>query len=220
MLALLVLLLAAHSVETQTRYDDDTDEYTTSGQVRLDVPFDTLARVAGDFVRYRDWALRDINGAGERDFITLLRDVRFRPRGDAGLGIFTLRFDVDLVWPVGSEDNLIHFRVAQAVPAPNGGVREMRVKLYGTNVMIDEFMVRLRALPDGAGSRVKFSSRVRFDGFFDTFLSMARYKRNVEWRIVKVIQNLKTHVERLGRCGRQSDQVMCVPAGRVQGAKP
>lgn len=191
----LVLLLGAAAISTRTLYDDHLDEYTTSGSVRLDVPFDTLTGVAGDFAHYRDWALKGINGGGERDFITLMRDVRFRPRGSDGLGIFSLTFDVDLVWPFGSTSNLIHFRVVRATPAPNGGVREMQVQLFGDNVMIDAFSLRLTAEPDGPGSRVRFSSRTRFDGFFDTFLSMARYKRNVEWRIVKVIGNLKAHVE-------------------------
>jgi hypothetical protein len=193
----LVLVLGATAIQTTTRYDDDRDEYITSGQIRLDVPFDTLTRVAGELSQYRHWALDGINGSGERDFITLLRDIRFRPRGVVGLGIFTLHFDVDLVWPFGSKNNLIHFKVAQYVHAPGGGAQELRVILYGENVMIDDFRVRLYARPDGAGSLVKFHSVTRFDSFFDTFLSMARYKRNVEWRIVKVIKNLKKHVESL-----------------------
>lgn len=203
----LVLILAAAQVQTDTRYDDDKDEYTTSGHIQLDVPFATLTRVAGDFARYRDWSLKGINGSGERDFITLLRDVHFRPRGSAGLGIFSLKFDVDLVWPFGSDGNLIHMRIAQAVPAPEGGVQELRVVLFGDNVMIDDFQVRLVARPDGAGSRVKFYSRTRFDGFFDTFLSMSRYKRNVEWRIVKVIKNLKAHVEALPKPTPQKSEL-------------
>ncbi len=191
----LVLLLGATAIHTKTLYDDERDEYTTFGSVRLDVPFDTLTRVAGDFAHYRDWSLKGINADGDRDFISLLRDVRFRPRGSEGLGIFSLKFDVDLVWPFGSANNLIHFKVVRATPAPGGGVREMRVKLFGDNVMIDDFSLRLIAEPNGPGSRVRFNSRTRFDGFFDTFLSMARYKKNVEWRIVKVIKNLKAHVE-------------------------
>ena len=58
-----------------------------------------------------------------------------------------------------------------------------------------DLVATLVAEPAGAGSVVRFRSRVRFDGFFDTFLSMSRYKRNVEWRIVKVIKNLKAYVE-------------------------
>jgi len=163
--------------------------------VALDVPYSTLTRVAGEYSKYRVWALEGINGNGERDFITLLRDVRFQFRPRSTVGFFVLRFDVDLVWPFGSQGNQIRFAVRGATPSEGGGVRDLHLGLLGENIMIDDFDVRLVAEPAGAGSVVRFRSRVRFDGFFDTFLSMSRYKRNVEWRIVKVIKNLKAYVE-------------------------
>ncbi len=99
------------------------------------------------------------------------------------------------MWPFGSTDNIVEFAVQEAVAADGGGIRELLVMLHGDNTVINEFQVRLVADGDASGSRVRLRSRVRFADFFDAFLTMARYRRNIEWRIVKVIQNLKRYVE-------------------------
>ena len=44
-------------------------------------------------------------------------------------------------------------------------------------------------------SRVDFVAKVKFNGLVDTFFSLARFRQNIEYRVVKVILNLQKHAE-------------------------
>ncbi len=190
---------AAKEVNARTVYDDDEDVFITSGWVGLEVPLPVLARVAGDFATYGDWSLRGINRkASGKKFITLLNAVRFLPGGAGGRGAFDVHFDIDLVWPFGSTDNIIRFGIKQARTLPGGGVDRLEVTLHGENTLLDDFHLVLEATGDDKVSIVRFRSRVKVDGFFDTFFTLDTYRRNVEYRIVKVIENLKHHLDQRG----------------------
>ncbi len=197
-LSLLIALPAfAAKVKTRTYYDDESEAYYTRGDVVLQVPMTDLARVAGALDAYRKWSLKGINGSkkDDRDFITQLRDVRHGGGGSKGLGVFDVHFDVDLVWPFGSKGNIVRFEITRLVQNPGGGIKSMHLGLYSKNIILKTFNLRLDADGDAKTSRVKFRSQVRFAGAIDTFFSLARYKKNIEWRIVKVIKNLKAHLE-------------------------
>ncbi len=196
--ALLATPAAAERVVTRTVYDDDREMFVTTGEVTLDVPFETVARVAGAFDRYRAWALVDINRRPSgKPFITQFHDVRYLPGGAGGRGAFDLVYDVDLVWPFGSEGDIIRFAVAEVrrVPGAPDAVQRLAVQLGGDSALIERFDLALWASGDAKGSVVRFKSETRFVGIVDTFFSMSVYRRNVEWRIGKVIQNLQAHVQ-------------------------
>ena len=193
--------VAAGDVETHTRYDEETSVYGTDGRVTLGVPIGDLARVAAGFSAYRTWALRGINGDDDnsRDFITLLRDVDYRNGGRQRVGVFEIEFDVDLIWPFGSEGNVIAFDLVEArhvAGSKTNGVDRIRVVLSTKSAVLETFSLTLEAKGKGEESEVRFTCRVKFVGLIDTFFSMKRYKKNIEWRIVKVVKNLKYHLER------------------------
>lgn len=188
--------VAADRVHTHTVYDDDTDTYITKGRVEIDVPFAQVVQVAGAFTRYRDWALRGINRRpGGKTFITQLHDVLYHPGGAKGRGVFDVVYDVDLVWPFDSEGEVIRFAVTEVVRPPSGGVQRLAVRLGGDSLLIERFSLVLWAIDRGDGSTVRFESRTRFVGLVDTFFTLSVYRRNIEWRIGKVIRNLRAHVE-------------------------
>lgn len=196
LLALPATAPAADGVTTATTYDDDDDAFVTRGQVILDVPFTTVTRVAAAYAAYRTWALRDINHKPDGDpFITKLHDVRYRPGAAAGRGAFDLVYDVDLVWPLGSEGDILRFAIKDARPTPDGGVDRLAVTLGGDSALIDAFDLVLEARPHPRGAIVDFNSRTRFVGIVDTFFPLSVYRKNIEWRIARVITNLKRHVE-------------------------
>lgn len=190
--------VAGERVVTRTVYDDDREMFVTTGEVALDVPFEVVTRVAGAFGGYRTWALADINKRPSgKPFITQFHDVRYLPGGAGGKGAFDLVYDVDLVWPFGSEGDVIRFAVSdvRAVPGVPGAVQRLAVVLGGESSLIDTFELALWASGDARSSVVRFKSETRFVGIVDTFFPMSVYRRNVEWRIGKVIQNLQAHVQ-------------------------
>ncbi len=180
----------ADEVKAHTWYDDDQDEFRTRGYVDLDLPLSTVTRVAAAFNDYRLWALHDINLKKNGDkFITLLRDVRFRPnRGK--MGTFAVVYDLDLVWPFGSEGDEIQFALRTRRAHPDGGVDRLVLGLGEESSLLNSFYLELEATGDAQRSRVSFYARVEILGFIDAFFSLGRYRRNIEYRIVKVVQNL------------------------------
>jgi len=189
---------AAEGVSTRTVYDDDREAFITSGKVELDVPFETVSRVAAAFGRYGHWSLRDINRKpGGKSFITQLHQLHYRPGGSAR-GAFDLVYDVDLVWPFGSEGDILRFAVREVKPAAgvSDGIERIAVELGGDSAIIEAFDLVLEASGDSERSVVRFRSETRFVGIVDTFFTLSVYRRNIEWRIAKVIRNLKAHVQR------------------------
>lgn len=194
--ALATAAAAADGVTTRTVYDDDADTFVTTGRVVLDVPFATVTRVAAAYDRYRDWALVEINQKPDGgEFITMLRDVRYLAGGAGGRGAFDVTYDVDLVWPFGSEGDILRFAVKRDRHHPDGGVDQLAVELGGDSRLIEAFDLVLTARPHPKGAVVDFESRTRFVGVVDTFFPLSVYRKNIEWRIGKVIGNLKKHVE-------------------------
>lgn len=187
---------ADDAVHTHTVYDDDTDTYITRGRVEITVPFTQVVQVAGAFDRYRDWALKGINRRpGGKTFITQLHDLRFYPGGAGGRGAFDLVYDVDLVWPFDREGEIIRFAVTEIVRTAEGGVQRLAVKLGGDSLLIEQISLVLWATGRGAGTTVRFESRTRFVGLVDTFFTLSVYRRNIEWRIGKVVRNLQAYFE-------------------------
>ena len=183
---------ADKSVSVKTVYNDDTDTFRTRGQVTLDVPLQSVTEVAGKLNEYRRWALREINTkANGKSFIIQLRDLSHTSGGPFGHGLFRLKYDVDLVWPFGSKNQHIDFAVLDVNPNPKGGLDRLTVALHGPNKIIKTFSLVLIAFGDEKRAVVDFEAQVQLTGFIDTFFPLSVYRRNIEYRIVKVIRNLK-----------------------------
>ena len=180
----------AEKVHTATWYDDNVDEFRTRGYVDLDLPLPTVTAVAAAFDDYRLWALRHINHKkGGGTFITQLRDVRFLPRAGKQ-GAFVVYYDLDLIWPFGSDGQRLQLDVQEARPHPSGGVDRLVVRLGHGSSLLNNFHLTLVATGDGTKSRISFYSRVEIVGIIDAFFTLGVYRRNIEYRIVKVVQNL------------------------------
>jgi len=180
----------AETVQTKTWYDDDVDEFRTRGHVDLDLPLVTVTALAAAFDDYRLWALRDINRKKNGGtFITQLRDVRFRPQAGKK-GAFVVAYDLDLVWPFGSEGEHLQFDVREARAHPSGGIDRLVVGLGQDSALLNNFHLTLVATGDDTKSRISFYSRVEIVGVIDAFFTLGVYRRNIEYRIVKVVENL------------------------------
>ncbi|MCA9540444.1 MAG: hypothetical protein KC620_16205 [Myxococcales bacterium] len=196
---LLPCFALADDVRLKSRYDDDADTFVTTGRVALAVPLSTVVDIAGAFDHYRDWALIDINRKPEGgQFIVQLRDFRFQPGGAAGRGALDLYFDVDLVWPFGAEGEILRFDLREKRPFGTG-IDRLKVALGSDSSFVDQFDLVLWAEGDENGTAVRFESRVKVNALVDPFFPLSVYRRNVEYRIAKVVRNLQTYVEQRAR---------------------
>ena len=67
--------------------------------------------------------------------------------------------------------------------------------LYGKSAIIKKYDVSMTASGNATTSAVDFSAEVKLQGFIDTFFPLSVYRRNIEYRIVKVIANLREFLE-------------------------
>ncbi len=186
---------------THTYYDDDRGMFMSRGEVRVGVPLNELAEVAGDFAHYGDWTLYGINDRpGGGSFTIILKAVDYVPGGSYGLGIFNIRYDLNVIWPFGRTNQVIPFEVAKAVRRPDGGVDHLEFVLGNDNMLLDTFKVVLRASGDEQRSVVRFRSEVAFASLVDAFFTLKGFRKNIEWRIVRVLKNLKRRLQ----SGRES----------------
>ena len=202
-MALLVLcvpwfVFAAESEpNTTTIYDSEKDIFITSGSVEVQVPPAVLGPIAGDFSHYRDWALFEINEAKDGEAYSILfRDVKYRKGGRGGLGIFRVYFDLDWPWPFGAKGKRLDFAVLKARPSPTGGIDHLIIDLEERGTLLKTFELDMTAQSSPSGTLVTFRAKVKFNGFVDTFFSLARFRHNIEYRVVKVIANLQKHAEK------------------------
>ena len=181
---------------THTTYDSDRDFFKTVGHVVVDVEMDLLSKIAGGFSAYRDWAMFEINQSKNGEAYSILfRDVVFREGGRGGLGIFRINFDLDWPWPFGAKGKTLDFAILKATPNGQGGINHLIIDLQKRGALLKTFRLDMIAKPEGQGSRVDFVAKVKFNGLVDTFFSLARFRQNIEYRVVKVILNLQAHAE-------------------------
>jgi hypothetical protein len=192
----------AQRPQVKTHYDDDIDAYVTQGVIKVGVPLDDLATMAAAFKTYRQWALLGINrNASGTPYMTILNRVTYHPDRPFGKGHFAILFDVDLIWPFGSDDNVVIFGITHATPRENGpGIGRLAVTLHGDNSLLKRFEIDLTATGDEKDSQVNFRGVVKLNSLVDAFFSLEGYRKNIEYRIIKVLKNLRaTIVKRRAR---------------------
>ena len=191
---------------TKAWYDDDSGTFTSTGTVPVAVSLSRLGVIAGDFRNYRKWALRQINQKPKGGkFNVLIRDVYYRPGGSAGHGAFDLIYDVNLIWPFGSKDNMATFDIVKVSKRADGGIDRMVCKLGKTNKLLDRFDIDLRAEGNENESRVVFRNDVKFVSLVNAFFSLKQYKKNIEWRVIKVLDNLRVQLQTTKSASKKPD---------------
>ena len=215
LLAIPMAVTAQPNPITHTAYDSDGDFFQTKGQVTVNVPYTILGQIAADFPRYRDWGMHEINkNKNGKKFSIIFRDVVYLPGGRGGHGIFRIFFDLDWPWPFGAKNKRLDFAILQAVPNGRGGIKRLVIDIEEKGTLLKTFELDLWAIGDETTSSVKFKSKVKFNGLVDTFFSLSRFRENIEYRIVKVIQNLQREAEQTSASNartRGNDTPIAVP---------
>ena len=164
--------------------------------MQIDVPLDRLCEVAGDFVSYGQWTLYSINNRPEGGrFTILLKAVDYERTADSNHGVFNVKYDLDVIWPFGRTDQVIPFVIHKAVKRPEGGVDHLEIVLGNDSLLLDTFKVILLASGDAKKSVIRFKSEVAFASLVNPFFNLAGFRKNIEWRIVRVLKNLKRRLQ-------------------------
>ena len=184
-------------LSVNTSYETKRDVFITIGHVTMPCGLEPLTELAARFESYRDWALRGINKkASGKAFIIKLLDVAHRPGTPGPQGHFAITFDVDLSWPFRERGSTIKFGVDRVRRYKQNGIDRMSVSLFGVNRLIKRFELELAADGDQVSSRLAFKAVVKLHPVVDTFFPIGVYRKNIEYRIAKVVLNLRDQLAR------------------------
>ncbi len=178
--------VAVSAIEVTTVYTDD-HYYVSSGFVDIDFPAETLSALLTDFVHYRNWALKGLDGRDEvsKEFIGILRDVAYLPAEE----VFVLYYDINLSWRFGSKGHTVRFILKQE-RSSEGLIRRLSLKLEEKSSTLKDAGFYMVLTPYGSSARIKATARVKFTWLINLFFRLERYRRNVDWRIERIIENL------------------------------
>lgn len=195
----LALLTASPATTVNSIYDENTNHYKTLGTASINLPYNLLGRIANDFKKYDLWALKGINGDSDnsRKFISILKQLLFSNNTRTNSGFFKMIYDVDLIFPFGQSDESLTFKVFEHQQV-KGLLKKFKITLDEDSLVIDTFDLSVSLMEAQANKTiVEFSCTFKLVGIFDYFFSLERYRYNVEWRILKIIENLKFYAEHL-----------------------
>jgi hypothetical protein len=204
----------ANQSEVMTSHDSSASLYRSVGRILLPVDLKVATSVILDFSEYSKWALDDINGddANSQKFIALLRGMEFLVTPEKNSkdapeeGVFDVFYDVDLIWPFGSKNNRVQLKVRGLERDSLGQVKRLRMELAQSTLVLSSFFVLFEVKADtDRKAWVDFQCETQFAGWIDTFFSVERYKRNIEWRLMKLMRNLAARTE--GKAGISKKEV-------------
>ena len=155
-----------------------------------------VGQIAVQYAKYRNWILHEINKSESgNEFSIIFRDVKYLPGGRGGLGIFRVVFDLDWPWPFGAKGRQLDFAILKARSNGMGGIDRILFDLERKKGLLKTFSLDMNSKAVGEHSTVSFVGNVKFHSVVDTFFSLARYRENIEYRIVKAVHNLQHHAE-------------------------
>lgn len=190
-LILTPLSLSAIS-EPTTIYTEDR-VYVTTGEIDFDLTLEDVATVLLQYNKYSQWAFKGMDGIDKESegLIVYFTDVEY----SAETNLFYITFDLNLIWPFGKRGNVVKFKPVQKFD------REGRLRAIGLVPLLGTRMVRSAAVvfrlnEKNRGSSISYEARVKLTPFLDFFFSLRSYKKNFEWYVFKMTDNLTQYLLR------------------------
>ncbi len=164
--------------------------YVTRGFLSLPIAFSALREILDDYSTYREWALEGMDGKDpvSKKFIGIFSDIIYLPEQH----FFEVVFDVNLPWPFGSKGNKIQFKIKEE--QNDEKAKRMTLVMATTSFAVEHASLSFEAYGLSGGSVLIFTARLKFSSLIGLFFNIDSYKKNVEWRIGRMVKNLKKRV--------------------------
>jgi len=83
----------------------------------------------------------------------------------------------------------------------SNGRRDVRLDLYSANTFLKKMVGVCSYIPKGKNKTAYYilETHIRFGWFFDLFVTQKRYKKILEWRLKKLVHNVKEESEKRQR---------------------
>lgn len=193
------------AIEASSRYLEKEGEYLTTGSFVLDIPFEVVSQVGGDFASYNTWALRDINGGRDnpRKFLVLFRKLLFENhQKDKN---FKVIYDLDV--PLVGRENAVllmavtstSYKLSEQRGSTGPGrkqplITSFKLAMSGDNFALNKMEFEAHILPFDQKTRLNFAGRMQLSRWVNWAFDLERYRTNVEWRFKRIIANLYAQI--------------------------
>lgn len=177
------------AVVSSSTYRNDEKIYITTGESLFTLQYEDIQPTLTEFHRYKDWMLAGLDGRDpvSAKFIGQLTGIEYVEGND----ILTVEFTVNLPWPFGSKGNRLPFSITK-----DTGGRDLHLffSLNQNSAVLSRASLDLTLSPRGSETYFTFEAQVKFSWIIGLFFSETLYKKNIEWRIMKLIENIVLRV--------------------------
>jgi len=180
-------------LEPHTEYTED-HFYITRGELDFELDVWEVGTVLLKYNDYSRWALRGMQGIDKESegLIAYFTDIRY----SAGENLFYVTFDLNLIWPFGRKGSQLRFRPFQAFDSEGRLASITLVPIMG-NKMVHSANLVFNLRETATGSSLSYESRIRLAPLLDFFFSLRSYRKNFEWYVFKLSENLTDHLQGL-----------------------
>lgn len=146
------------------------------------------------------WGLKNMGMANQKDDLLYFdfKTTKYNPKTQILRGIG------DVIVPkVTTFSNLyVDSKVTQR--KYSNGKREVRLELATENTFIKKMIGTYTFYPRSGNKPAYYSlnTNIKFDWFFDIFITQSKYKKILEWRLRQLIKNMKEEAEKMEKANK------------------
>jgi len=178
-------------MEPQTIYTEDRF-FVTTGELDFHQSREEVMITLMKYNDYSNWALNGMDGVDKESegLLAYFTSIDFSIEEN----MFFVTFDLNLSWPFGRKDVLIKFKPHQTY-SDKGDLQSIKlIPIIDTKHILDAELEFRFLENSNAGVSLAYSSKIRLSKFLDFFFSLRSYKRNFEWYVFKVAENLTVYL--------------------------
>lgn len=175
-----------HTVYTKDRF------FVTTGEIDLQKSIDEVSIALLKYNEYSQWALNGMQGIDKESegLIAYFTEINYLAESN----LFLITFDLNLIWPFGRKGVELKFSPHQEY-SETGQLKSIKMNpLLGTK-LVQEANLEFSLKEDRNGVSIVYNSRIKLSEFVDFFFSLRSYKKNFEWYVYKVADNLSLYLE-------------------------
>jgi len=178
-------------MEPLTVYTEDRF-FVTTGEIQFT---HTLEEVSITLLKYNDfsrWAFKGMDGVDKESegLIAYFTDIDYSPAEN----LFFVTFDINLIWPFGRKGHVMKFQPRQRYNDMGCLESITLIPILGSKFVEEADMVFFLR-EEGAGTSLSYKSRIKLTKFLDFFFSLRSYKKNFEWYVYKMSDNLYEYMQ-------------------------
>lgn len=180
-------------MDSRTVYTEDRF-FITTGKINF---IQSREKVSITLLKYNDydkWAFKGMDGVDNESegLIISFTDIEYSSEQN----LFFVTFDINVIWPFGKKGNVMKFEPHQNYDEQGYLESITLIPLLGTKLVEEAEMVFSLRKDQGGVISLFYESRIKLSKFLDFFFSLRSYKKNFEWYVVKMSENLYNYLEK------------------------